>query len=273
MIFFCHIHRTAGSTIHSSFLSHFTESKARYLVVSGTGDLPAAAATVAGLPDRRYYLGGHVGLHDLLNAGIQVLDSDIVFATTRDPVERAVSLYFLLQRSPDWFPPDQRRLAGSSFPYFYEFLRDNGYYFRNDHCRLISGSERFEVTLDCIEQRFNLLGSSSRMSLLEAALMRLCASVAPGFRITPFRENAAYHKQTQPDRWERRATIQDVVGTDFIDRIYRDNEQDLILVDFVEHTHGGLFLANNSASPSSRAGTQAMAASSALRQNDPAKRF
>src|SRR5688572_15591252 len=119
MIFFCHVHRTAGSSIHSYFHDYFA---GRWFVVSGNGELPLVSQAVSQIDGRQFYLGGHVGLHDLQAGSIAVQDSDIVFTTTRDPVERAVSLYFLMLRSPEWlgFPTNG---AIEGFERFYTSMR------------------------------------------------------------------------------------------------------------------------------------------------------
>jgi hypothetical protein len=251
MIFFCHVQRTAGTTIHRHFSKVFGGpervtsggfiSGSRWLVLSGTAEVPGAAKVVHGLPDRQFYLGGHVGLHDLAAAGIDASASDIVLSTVRDPVERALSLFYLSRRSPDWFPDQRDHIEGRGFDYFYKFCRDSGAYFNNDHCRLIAATEDFEQTRSFIETRFSLVGSMAYMGAFERAIERMCAPVVPGFRIEAARENAALHEQTADGSWLAKATVAGVGGQRLVETIQADNEADVRLVDYVERCCGGLF--------------------------------
>jgi hypothetical protein len=251
MIYFCHVERTGGTSIHSYFAKYFAaEGPVRsgafipgraYFVVSGPHELGDACRLVQQLPDRRFYMGGHVGLHHLQAEGIEIADSDVVFTLVRDPVERAVSLYYLLQRGPEWFGEAAFRAAGWGFEYFYCCIRDLGL-FHNDHCRLIANSESFETTIACIKRYFNLVGASSRIYSIEKGLEQLCGPIVPDFRISRARENAAWHEQNVSGEWVRKTAIDHLVSARLHDRIVRENEADMMLVDFVERIHGGLFL-------------------------------
>jgi hypothetical protein len=251
MIFFSHVPRTAGTTIHSYFSKPFGgpeqvrsghfEPGLRWLVVSGVGELPAVAEVVRNLPDRLYYLGGHVGLHDLAAVGIAVEPDDIVIAVTRDPVERAISLFYLAQRSPDWLPFLPPEATARGFAHFYTYCRDSGVFFHNDHCRTLADSESFDDTLNSLKSHFDLVGSTSAMGAFERSLTRICAPHIPGFAIGSRRENAAFHHYTESGEWRPKARVEELVGPELIAKIESDNREDMRLVDFVERIHDGVF--------------------------------
>ena len=250
MIFFSHVPRTAGTTIHSYFSKPFGgpeqvrsghfEPGSRWLVVSSAYELPAVAEVVRNLPDRHYYLGGHVGVHDLAAVGITVEPDDIVIAMVRNPVERAISLFYLAQRSPDWLPFLPPEATGRGFTYFYTHCRDSGVFFHNDHCRALAGSECFEDTLDRLESHFDLVGSTSAMGAFERALTLVCAPLIPGFAIAPGRENAAFHYSTEGGEWRPKHRVEELAGPELIAKIESDNRDDIRLVDFIERHHNGV---------------------------------
>ena len=251
MIFFSHVPRTAGSTIHSYFSKPFDGLEqvqsghygpgSRWLVVSSAEELPAVAEVIRYLPDRHYYLGGHVGLHELAAAGIGIEPDDIVIAMTRNPVERAISLYYLALRSPDWLPFLPPEATSNGFAHFYAYCRTSGVFFHNDHCRTLSGTQSFEETLRVLEADFNLVSSQSAMGAFERALTRLCAPLISGFEIDPKRENAAFHHRTENGEWRPKDFVKELAGPELIAKIESDNGEDIRLVDFVERIHNGVF--------------------------------
>jgi hypothetical protein len=245
MIFFAHVQRTAGTSIHKYFRTAFKRPArlgpgSRHLVVSGPHELPAAAEVIRHLPDRRFYLGGHIGLHHLQEAGLPVMSGDIVFATVRNPLERAISMYYLALRSPEWMP-HLAAVTHRGFEYFYDFCRGIGEYFLNDHCRMLSGSDSLEMTMACLQTRFDLVGSVAHMDELERALLEVCARKAPRLSIESSRENAAYHRQAPLGTWERKAEVADHVSPGLAARIRRENESDFEFVDWIETSNGGVF--------------------------------
>lgn len=242
MIFFPHIHRAAGSTVHSYFYPYF-QPGGRHFVVSGWGELTAVAERIRNISNAHCYLGGHVGLHELKRYGIPVSDSDIVFSTVRDPLERAVSLYYLAQRSPDWFPHVDGGALDKGVAYFYQYMRENRLFFNNDHCVMLSGVPRYRDTVRLIKERFALVGACSHMADFEKALQELCAPIIPGFAIQAERVNAAYHQMSSPGHWEKRRQLYDVTGYSLAEKIRRDNDQDVLLVEYIEREHGGVFRA------------------------------
>jgi hypothetical protein len=209
-----------------------------FFVVSGDHELPVVGEIARELPDRHFYLGGHVGLHHLPIAGIEVEDSDLVFTIVRDPVERAVSLYFLAMRSAGWFTEAQNEAAARGFEYFYSFHRDSGIYFRNDHCRLIGNAETYEAAAAILERHFTLAGSCGAIDLLEQAIQR---HLGEGFGFALSRENAAWHERTENGGWRKKSSIGAIVPEPLRARIMSDNEEDARLVDLIERQHGGLF--------------------------------
>jgi hypothetical protein len=249
VIFFCHIPRTAGTSVHTTFAPKFGGTDGRsggfeagrpFFVVSDASQLGAVGEIVRELPDRHFYLGGHVGLHHLPLAGIEVGESDLVFTIVRDPVERAVSLYFLTKRSPEWFVKTQGEAAERGFEYFYSFQRDSGVYFHNDQCQLIGNTETYEAAVATLERHFTLAGSSGAITLLEQAIQRSLGETN-GFRFALSRENAAWHERTKDGGWRKSSAIDEIVPEALRARIMSDNEQDAQLVDLIERQHGGLF--------------------------------
>lgn len=251
MVFFCHVERTGGATVHSHFAKFFGGLEPvrsgvfipgrPFFVVSGPHHLRDAWEVANQLPDRRFYLGGHVGLHHLRAERIEIADSDVVFTIVRDPVERAASLYFLVQRSPEWFGYAMVEAAYWGFEYFYSFTRDNGI-FHNDHCRLIADSDSFEETVACIERFFSLVGTNSQIAMFEKGLEQVCGPIVPDFRISADWKNAAWHDQTDSGERIPRVPIHNLAPARLYDRIVRENEEDVLLVDFIQRTHGGLFV-------------------------------
>lgn len=239
MIVFVHIPRTAGSSIHASFAPHFP---GRWLVASGTGDLRRFATEAESWPDRHGYIGGHVGLHDLAARGIRVEPADIRFSVVRETLERAASLYCLMRRSPDWLPHIHPHVGDRDFRYFYEFCRDKGYFFHNDGCRLLSGSQDYEAVVAALEESFDVVGSTASITPFEKALSARLEPTLPGFRIIAEPQNTAMRTILTGSSGERRSGIMDIVGPGFAERVLEDNENDGRLVDFIERTHGGVFV-------------------------------
>jgi hypothetical protein len=250
VIFFCHVERTAGTAVHSSFARLFGgpaivrsggfEAGRPFFVVSRHDELAAVGEIARELPDRHFYLGGHVGLHHLPIAGIEIQDSDLVFTVVRDPVERSVSLYFLVRRSAGWFAEAQNEAAARGFEYFYSFHRDSGIYFRNDHCRLIGNANTYEAAAAILERHFALAGTCGAIPLFEQAIQRHLGE-GKGFRFALGRENAAWHERTEDGGWRKKSSIGAIVPEPLRARIMSDNEEDAQLVDLIERQHGGLF--------------------------------
>jgi hypothetical protein len=250
VIFFCHIERTAGTAVHANFARMFGgpdvvrsggfEAGRPFFVVSGPHELPAVGEIARELPDRHFYLGGHIGLHHLPLAGIEIEDSDLVFTVVRDPIERAVSLYFLAKRSAEWFTEAQNEAAARGFEYFYSFHRDTGIYFWNDHCRLIGNAGTCETAAAILERHFALAGTRRDIPLFEQAIQRYFGE-GSGVRLALGRENAAWHERTDNGGWRKKSSINAIVSEPLRARIMSDNEEDAQLVDLIERQHGGLF--------------------------------
>ena len=189
MIVFVHVERTAGSSIHAWFSPYNNPVlEGRYFVVSNFDQRQMAAAKNCPAPS---YLGGHFSISDLSKVGIEDQQIAVLFASTRDPVERAVSLYMLMRRSPDWLPLLAPHVEDRDFGYFYDFCLDHRYYFPNDQCRRIGGAASFVETRRVIRNRYTFVGASDRIDLIGDALSRLLVDKLPGFKPTDVWLNAA----------------------------------------------------------------------------------
>jgi hypothetical protein len=224
MIIFIHVERTAGSSIHSWFApGEVPILEGRYFVISAfMPDVMKAAA----LAPRPSYLAGHFALTDLEECGITPADIRLLFSMTRDPVERAASLYALMRRSPDWLPHIAPFVGDRDMAYFYDFCREREFYFPNDQCRRISGTPSFEAAKEAIRSRYTFVGSSDRTDLAAAALRSRLAGTLPGFRAAPVRINDAVRQE---------------MPAGLADRIAEDNSEDGLLHRFVTDRGGIVF--------------------------------
>ncbi|HEU0123314.1 MAG TPA: hypothetical protein VFQ91_22485 [Bryobacteraceae bacterium] len=227
--------------IHKEFSTYFDSlNNQRFCVALGPADLANFVESSRSLPDRHFYIGGHVGLPDLELCGVNKGSGDVVFSNVRDPIERAVSLYFLMLRSPDWLPVLARGVAGRGFEYFYNYARGEGHFFNNDQCQLIAGTINYETTVCYVQENFDFLGSFSYMDKFQDELVRRIAPVVPGFRIQGGRVNEAFHVRSET-HWTKRRDIAEIVSRKLASRIKRDNSADQQLVEFVENIHGGIY--------------------------------
>ena len=192
MIIFIHVPRTAGSTVHSWFYPPTVPALAeRYVVVDSSDTLTERCAPFAD-QDAASYVGGHFSYQDARQAGL-LARPHLIFSITRDPVERAASLFMLMKRSPDWLPRLSSRMDDRDFAYFYELCVEQGLSFPNGLCRQISNTDSFSETVAFIATNYTFVGSSNRMEEVRKALTDTLRPVFPGFQPPPERHNAAMH--------------------------------------------------------------------------------
>lgn len=192
MIIFIHVPRTAGSTVHSWFHPHaIPELEDRYLVVDGTDALTERCAPFAG-GEKPFYVGGHFSYEDARQAGL-FAGPHLVFSITRDPVDRAASLFMLVKRSPDWLPHISSRIGDHGFAYFYELCAEQGVSFPNGLCQQIANANSFVATADFISANYTFVGSSTRLDEVRRALKETLRGAVPHFEPHAERCNAAMH--------------------------------------------------------------------------------
>lgn len=239
MIIFTHIPRTAGSSIHASFQRYFPN---RWFVGDGVGVLPEFSKSISAISDRHLYIGGHFGLLDLEHHGISVKNPDLIFSIVRGTVERAVSLYFLVKKRPENFPSTYTAAADKGFDYFYRFSRDNGYYFRNDSCRYLSGTENYESTIEFMEDKIDIVGSVPRIKKFEDALSNGLRRIVPNFSMISERHNAALSDEANKAGHTSLDVLRDTVTSKLAEKIVSDNEDDEKLYEYIIGCPQGVFI-------------------------------
>lgn len=223
MIIFIHVPRTAGSTVHSCFYPPaIPELGDRYVVVDDAVALTERCAPFAG-GERPFYVGGHFSYQDAQQAGL-LARPHLAFSITRDPVERAASLFMLMKRSPDWLPRLSSRVGDRDFAYFYELCVEQGLSFPNGLCRQIANVDSFAETAAFIATNYTFVGSSNRMAEVWKALSDTLQPVFPGFRPALERHNAAMHGLNPGD----------IVDPAMAERIRQENHEDWLLHQWVE---------------------------------------
>lgn len=238
MIVFVHIARSGGSKIHEIMLSHFGEQA---IIFNGLVNIPRALECALDSSNRRWYLGGHVHFAQLCPFLESRQPSDILFSTTRDPVERAVSLYYLCLRSPTWQPTLAPIARERGFAPFYSAAVDAGMLGNNPQCRFLSGSPDWRETLAAFQRHYDLVGTYRFYDNFLKRLETLLRPQVPGVRIDGERINAAYHIDTG-GHWKRRDAFETLVSPDIRRRIERDNDQDFALIEHIESLEDGVFV-------------------------------
>lgn len=238
MILFVHIERTGGFKLHRALEPHF---EGRHFVVDTAEQARAVQAQLQSHPTRDVYFGGHMSiaeirpLLDLRQAG------DLLFSTTRDPVERAVSLYFLTLRSPAMQPNLAAIAQQGGFGDFYRAARDYPVFAPNSQCRALSGTPDFGHALAAMTNDFDLVGTHRHYGAFLRRLERRLAVLIPGVSIDDSRANAAYHYETRDARWVANLTLDEVVDADTRQLIEQDNAHDMALVAHLESLPDGLW--------------------------------
>lgn len=240
MIAFVHIERTGGSKINNALMSRFED---RRLIVTGSGETQAQLRTLLSktVQPRDFYLGGHVRF-DLIAGFIGTPGPDrLLFSTTRHPVERAVSAYFLALRSPEWLPELSPVAQREGFPAFYAAGQEHGLLRGDRQCFALSGTRDFRRTLDVIREQFDLVGTHRHYpALLRRLEQRIGEYGLPGFAFDAARVNAAYHYECQA-QWVENMPLDQVVDPETRRRIEADNAHDLSLVAYLESLPDGLW--------------------------------
>lgn len=148
----------------------------------------------------------------------------VIFSITRDPVERAASLYMLVKRSPDWIPLLSQRVGDRDFAYFYEACVDQQVTFPNGLCNQIANGDDFASAAAFIATNYSFVGSSERMDLVREALTERIRPFVPDFRPLPLRTNAAMHGMS----------LQEIVPVAVAERIREHNFEDYRLHRWIE---------------------------------------
>ncbi|WP_036285798.1 sulfotransferase family 2 domain-containing protein [Methylocystis sp. ATCC 49242] len=225
LIVFNHIPRTSGSSIHASFDEAL---KSRNFFVFN-GSLEDEQKFAAAFNDRGagvFYTGGHIGFQRLQKLGL-LNDENLLFSIVRDPVERMLSLYYLMRRSPDWQPHIAAHVGDRDFAYYYDFCREKGFHTGNAQCRAIAGVESFEAARERVSQHYSLVGCLSHVAMTYNALEVIVRNFLPEFRYLGPMNEAPRDGQT--------------ISSGLAERIRQDSSEDCLLVDFIERDCGGLF--------------------------------
>jgi hypothetical protein len=209
MIVFVHIERTAGTSLHNAFIPHFP---GRHSIISNERNL-------ARVPRDAAYLGGHFSLAVLESHGF-AKPEDFLFSIVRNPVDRMVSLYHLMLRSPDWLSDLHRKVGGRGIDYFLDLCLEHGTYTANQQCRRIAGRPDFFAARDAIQSRYDLLGCLANVSAFVDALSDRMRPSIPAFEYTGSCRNHA-PKVESPN-------------PSLVRRIEKDCSEDMALNEYVE---------------------------------------
>lgn len=238
MILFVHIERTGGFKLHRALAPHF---EGRHFVVDTAAQARAVQAQLQSHPTRDVYFGGHMSVAEIRPLLALRQAGDLLFSTTRDPVERAVSLYFLTLRSPAMQPNLAAIAQQGGFGDFYRAARDYPVFAPNSQCRALSGAPDFRQTLEVLSSEFDLVGTHRHYRAFLRRLEQRLAESIPEVSIDDSRVNAAYHYETRDARWVANAALAEVVDADTRRLIEQDNAHDLELVAYLESLPEGLW--------------------------------
>jgi hypothetical protein len=247
MIVFVHIERTGGSKVHGALEPYFD---GRVTIFNGAVDIRSGLATALEQPDRRWYLGGHIRFANLGPFLKSRQPSDVLFSTTRDPLDRAMSLYFLTRRSPDWLP-ELAPFAQRSFADFYAAAVDCGMLYENSQCQCLANSKDWRETVKVIRQHYNLVGTYRYYPQFLQRLEHVLEADVPGLRFDDSWTNTAYHLGAAGGIWERRFDIDELVDLPTRRRIEREHDGDYALVEFIESRPGAVLSPGDGFPPSS----------------------
>lgn len=237
MIVFVHIERSGGAKINQALLPYFPE---RSVIFTGLVDVPEALARTTCAADRRWFLGGHVRFSQLGPFIETRQPGDVLFSTTRDPLERAVSLFYLALRSPTWLPMLAPIAQTKGFADFYAAAVDAGMLRANAQCVHLSGSPDWRQTLATVQHHYDLVGTYSRYKQLLDGLQTLLSPQIAGLHIDDERINAAYHDGSDATGWTQRQSIETLVDRPTRARIEREHDQDYALIEHIEAQADGV---------------------------------
>ena len=239
-LIFLHVPRTAGTTLSMTIERQFS-AKA---VFPGTLSVRRTRRTFRVLLGKRHtvdqimrefgglsedhrrkikYLHGHVsfGVHtDLLRPSVYV-------TMLRDPVDRTISLYYFLRRSPDIAYYDQIRTMSLR-----DFVSDTGPHsvVRNAHVRQISGpdidvpllSDALEIAKENLRKHFVMVGLTDRFN---ESLLLLARTFGWKWR------DLLYSRRYQVGK---NRPLQDRIPQNALDLVRRCNELDIELYRFAQ---------------------------------------
>lgn len=257
MIVFIHIERTGGSTLHNAILPHFP---ARSVTLNIDPDsIPKVghkallflgqAADVSGEINRalsaregNLYIAGHV-VFPLLGQFLRARTAeDILFSTTRNPIERAASLRAIVQQKPHFAPALAELAKSRPFADFYAAAVDQGALAPNRQCFALSGRADFDHTMKVLREHYNVLGTHRYYAAFQTALEPLLQQQIPGFQFSRLRAHAAFHQPSGEGDWTPVQTLDALIDDATRKRIERDNEHDLELIRFLESEPDGVFV-------------------------------
>lgn len=223
MIVFLHLERTAGSTVHSWFYPGVRpDFRGCYFVVSDDTALATVKEELHSRHRPLFYLGGHFSLAAIDHFDLAADPETLLFSMTRDPAERALSLYALVRRSPNWVPQISLAVLERGFEYFYEYCRDRDWFFSNAHCIRICGTPSAEQAFAVVSSRFTLLGASEAFDLVAERLKVAVSEWVPNFKPSVMRLNAALDLPTNYE-------VRNAMSTSLREKIYEENSEDLAL--------------------------------------------
>ena len=236
MIVFLHVERTGGSKLLRTIGPHFP---GRCILVLSPVDVPGSLERARSHPNPRWFVGGHLRFTDLTPFLAARQPSDILFSTTRNPLERAISLYFFTLRHPS-AQPELARFAEQSFAAFYAAAVGEQVLLPNAQCRFLADSTDWREARRTIRRHYNLVGVHLRYGRFLERLRDLLRSDIPGLEFDSARHNAAYHQEADPGNWKRKVEIDTLVSAPLRRRIERDHEGDFALVEFIASQPDGV---------------------------------
>ncbi len=239
MIIFNHIPRTGGTKINLLLQDRLPQ---RSLVITQAYEPNEAVLEVMRSSDREWFIGGHLGFMHLPNILPNLHPQDCLFSVVRAPASRALSLYYLCLRSPDWLPTLAPIAEKTGFSNFLAAALDLGILQPNQQCRLLSGSPDFSQTREIIGKHYALVGLHSSYDTFLARLHSLLQPALPGLTIDDKRINAAYHQGSDLNGWQPQRPIHDLLDRSDIQRLENTNDQDCALVEYIGAQHTALLL-------------------------------
>lgn len=256
MILFPHITRTGGSKIHAELRPYFSDPAVpfepredlalaqghRALIFVGSVPPRPVIASALEAPVWDRYLGGHFTYADFAAFFDRRRPGDVLFSTTRDPVERVASLHALVLRSPDWLPDLAEVASKRSFAEFYEHATRNGAVAPNQQCTALSGQPDSAHAIDVLRRHYDIVGTYRHYGAFLRALETRLQGACPGLAFSELRNNPALHKSTDGRTWATDAALDALIDPATRARIEQDNAEDLALIRHIESAPGGVLI-------------------------------